>query len=258
MIFILLPAILKDRRGHNSEDYIMRIAIVDDDIFFTEKVERTLKTYFEEKRDPVKIQCCDAEALLKELEVQNGYDIYFVDVEMLGMDGLELAEKIHEIDARARVVFLTSFEKYAYQGYRVKAYYYMMKDAYQEELPQVLERVQKEEESEKDYYRILTETRYCKFKMSDILYLTKEKKYAMFHCVDGSEYRERKSVENVYHSLPQERFVVVNRGIVVNMKYVMKYGKMELTMQDGKVFLVSRRENVIVKRKLADYFGTLL
>jgi len=258
MIFILLPAILKDRKGHNSEDYIMRIVIVDDDIFFTGEVEKTIKVYFEKKKDPVKIQCCDAEALLKELQAQNRYDIYFVDVEMPGMNGLELAEKIHEIDAGARIVFLTSFEKYAYQGYRVKAYYYMMKDAYQNELPQVLERVQKEEESEKDYYRILTETRYCKLKMSDILYLTKEKKYAMFHCVDGNEYRERKAVESVYNSLPKERFVVVNRGIVVNMKYVVKYGKMELTMQDGKVFPVSRRENVIVRRKLADYFGTLL
>ncbi len=236
----------------------MRIVIVDDDIFFTGEVERTLKTYFKKKGDPVKIQCCDAQTLLKELQVQNRYDIYFVDVEMPGMDGLELAEKIHEMDAGARIVFLTSFEKYAYQGYRVKAYYYMMKDTYQGELPQLLERVQEEKESEKDYYTILTETRYCKFKMSDILYLTKEKKYAMFRCVDGSEYRERKSVENVYNSLPQERFVVVNRGIVVNMKYVMKYGRMELTMQDGKIFPVSRRENVIVKRKLADYFGSLL
>lgn len=237
----------------------MQVVIVDDDVLFLEIVEKTIKMFFVQKREQVKVRCCDGTTLLKELRVQNRYDIYLLDIEMPEMDGVNLAKKIYDYDARARIVFLTSYEKYACQSYQVGVYYYIMKDKYHDELTYLLEKVCKEEEeSKEECYTILTETRYCKLKMNDIMYLTKDQKYAIFHCVDGREYRERKGVENIYRTLPQQRFIVINRGIIVNVKYIIKYGKMELTMQDGKVFPVSRRESVIVRSKLADYLGSML
>lgn len=237
----------------------MRIVIVDDDSFFTKIVGKEVKDFFAEKKESVKIKCCDGHTLLKELQVWKHYDIYLLDVQMPEMDGLELAEKIHDLDANARIVFLTSFDKYACQSYQVKAYYYILKDSYQKELLRILEQVCiEEEENRKEYYIILTETKYYRIKINDILYLTKEKKYVIFHCLNGMEYKERKGIESIYSNLPHERFLVVNRGIVVNMKYIVKYAKREITIQDGKVFPVSRREGAVVKDRLADYWGGLL
>ena len=57
------------------------------------------------------------------------------------MDGMELAKKIRALDADARIVFLTSYERYAVQGYRVRAYDFMLKDSYKKDLTDLLERV---------------------------------------------------------------------------------------------------------------------
>ncbi len=237
----------------------MRVVIVDDDALSARTAERTVKDFFTEREEAVEIKCCDGCVLLKELQAQNRYDIYFLDVEMPGMDGLELAEKIHNYDADARVVFLTSFDKYACQSYRIKAYYYITKDYFREELPRVLERVcEEEKESNREYYIISTETKFCKLKMNDILYLIKEKKYVFLYCTDGMIYKERRGMESIYQCLPQERFIIINRGIVVNIKYIVKYVKRELTMQDGKTFPVSRREGQVVRNKLEEYWGNLL
>ena len=237
----------------------MRVAIVDDDSLSVRTAERTIKNFFTEREETIEIKYYDAGVLLKELQENNRYDIYFLDVEMPGMNGLELAERVHNFDADARVVFLTSFDKYARQSYRVKAYYYIMKDSCQEELPRLLEQVCAEEkENNKEYYIISTETKFCKLKMNDILYLIKEKKYVLLYCTDGMIYRERRGMESIYRYLPQERFAIINRGIVVNIKYIIRYIKKEITMQDGRTFPVSRREGQAVRRKLEEYWGSLL
>ena len=66
------------------------------------------------------------------------------------MNGLKLAEKIYALHANARIVFLTSYEKYALSSIKIGAYYYIIKDSYKEELIKLLERICKEEEENKD------------------------------------------------------------------------------------------------------------
>lgn len=97
------------------------------------------------------------------------------------MNGLELAAKVRFMDANARIIFLTSYERYALQGIRAGANYYMLKDSYQEELCLMLERVcREEEERREDYYVILTKSHGYKLLMDHILYLTRKSLLKLF------------------------------------------------------------------------------
>lgn len=109
----------------------MRIVIVEDDIGFVEEVEKTIRDFHADKREAVESRHLESTTLLEELKGQKSYDIYLFDVEMPGMSGLELAAKVRFLDTNARIVFLTSYEKYALQSIRTGAYYYILKDSYQ-------------------------------------------------------------------------------------------------------------------------------
>jgi two-component SAPR family response regulator len=65
----------------------------------------------------------DAVAFIKEHPV----DIAFLDIEMPEMGGLELAEKLMEIDSYIRVVFVTAYNKYALDAFRAHAIGYLLK-----------------------------------------------------------------------------------------------------------------------------------
>ncbi|NCC67013.1 MAG: response regulator [Clostridia bacterium] len=65
----------------------------------------------------------DAVAFIKEHPV----DIAFLDIEMPEMSGLELAEKLMEIDSYIRVVFVTAYNKYALDAFRAHAIGYLLK-----------------------------------------------------------------------------------------------------------------------------------
>lgn len=211
--------------------------------------------FFAAKGEAVDIRRLEATTLLEELNGQRNYDIYLFDVEMPGMNGLELAKKVQFKDRNARIIFLTSYEKYALQSIRIGAYYYIMKDSYQKELCRILERICQEEKAcREDYYIILTRSYGYKVLMDHILYLTKEKKYVFFQCLNGAVYMERDSMENIFRRLPKERFVMISKGIVVNMKHIMRFEKLEVTMQDGTTLPISRKMGADMKDKLADYW----
>ena len=56
-------------------------------------------------------------------------DVVFCDIEMPGMNGLTLATKIKDSAPDARIIFVTGYDQYALEAYRIHAHGYLMKPA---------------------------------------------------------------------------------------------------------------------------------
>ena len=61
-------------------------------------------------------------------------DVAFLDVEMRGMDGLELAKELREIHNKINVVFVTGYLEYAINSYEVDASAYLLKPVSEEKV----------------------------------------------------------------------------------------------------------------------------
>ena len=68
-------------------------------------------------------------------------DVVFSDIELPGMSGLTLAAKLKEAVPNVRIIFVTGYDQYALEAYRVHAHGYIMKPvdaaAIREELDQI-------------------------------------------------------------------------------------------------------------------------
>ena len=67
--------------------------------------------------------CEDAIDFIK----SNFVDVAFLDINMRGMGGLSLAEKIIDLCPECKIVFCTGYEEYAVQAFRIHASGYLMK-----------------------------------------------------------------------------------------------------------------------------------
>ena len=240
------------------EDKAVQIAVVDDESSFANKVKNDIEKFFQEQQKTVKVKCFFDASLFIDLQKQNGYDLYLLDVEMPEINGIMLAEKIRSLNYNVRIVFLTAHENYARYGYKVKAYDYLLKDSYQEELFLMLERIWKEDrENQEEYYIISSDNKNCKFYVNDILYLVKEKQYTVFHCKEEVLHRERGSLQAILEHLPKERFVWIDKGTILNLRYVTQFEKYVITLETGEKLTVSRRLRSMVQEKLTDYWGGL-
>lgn len=236
----------------------MRVAVVDDEVRFADKVKKDIESFFAGQKEIAKVKCFSDASVLTDLKNQKCYDLYLFDVEMPEINGIMLAEQVRSLDCNARIVFLTAYENYARHGYKVKAYDYLLKDSYQEELFLILERIWKEvQENQEEYYMISSDNIVCKFPVNDILYLVKEKQYTIFHCRDGVCHRERGSLQTVLGRLPRERFLLIDKGTILNLKYVVQFEKYMITLATGENLTVSRRLRRVVQEKLLDYWGEM-
>ena len=70
-------------------------------------------------------------------------DVAFLDIEMPEMSGLELAEKIIEAGNDIEIVFVTAYDKYALEAFRVNAINYLLKPLSSGDIAQTIKRLKK-------------------------------------------------------------------------------------------------------------------
>lgn len=99
---------------------MIKIAIVDDQEEDAELLKEYLAKYEEEHS--ILVQSTVFLASFDFLEKYHGeYDVIFLDIEMPGSNGLEVAREIRSKDDAVGIIFVTSMVPYAINGYEVNA-----------------------------------------------------------------------------------------------------------------------------------------
>lgn len=70
-------------------------------------------------------------------------DVVFLDIEMPGINGIEIAEKVEDFNENIQIVFLTSYEKYAMEAFKVNTINYILKPLTEEMLEVTVKRLLK-------------------------------------------------------------------------------------------------------------------
>lgn len=65
-------------------------------------------------------------------------DVAFLDIQMGGMSGLELAERLKRLHPDLRIIFVTGYQQYAVQAFRLHATGYLLKPVDEEDLEREL------------------------------------------------------------------------------------------------------------------------
>lgn len=213
---------------------MIRIAIVDDEIEFIEKVEKITGQYFTAKNVEYKIvRYLLSGELMLDVESGKYFDIYLIDIEMPAVDGWDLAHAIRQKYDEPYIIFVTSHLEYGIIGYEYNAWRYITKDTLQEKLPLAFEGLaEKLDRKNRKYYMIHTQSRSFMVDYNDIYYMHKEGKYTIVHTSEEI-IRIRKAINKVYDELGGNEFLFVDRGYVVNVRHVMALNDCIVTMRDG-------------------------
>ena len=113
----------------------MNILAIDDNVLALEELVSSIK----EACPNDEIHSFSKPSELLDFAKENPCDIAFLDIEMWGMNGIELAQKLKEIHGKANIVFVTGYSKYALDSYTVKASDYVMKPVTKEAVKEALE-----------------------------------------------------------------------------------------------------------------------
>lgn len=104
---------------------MLKLALCDDDPVMME----ILETYFEQLKD-AQIDYdvyFSAEELYNKNMQQITYDVYILDIEMQGMNGLELAKSLRNDVPNSLIIFLTSYSKYVFDVFEAITFDFLLK-----------------------------------------------------------------------------------------------------------------------------------
>lgn len=148
------------------------------------------------------------------------------------MDGLAAAHRMRKVDPLVALIFVTNMAQYAIHGYEVDALDYMVKPIryfnFKDKLSKALAMVQRR--NVKDML-LRIENGVIRLKLSEIIYLEKDKNYIVFHTQRGT-FRERGSMTDMVEQLAQSGFAKCTAGCLVNLDFVTKVTKDEVWLGD--------------------------
>ena len=97
---------------------MFKIAICDDESFFTEELRELLSSYMMEKDVVFEIDTYSSGEALIELGIEVvRYNIVFLDINMEKVDGIKTAEMIRKVSREVFIVFVTAYVDYSLEGW---------------------------------------------------------------------------------------------------------------------------------------------
>jgi len=113
----------------------MNILAIDDNVLALEELVSSIK----EACPNDEIHSFSKPSKLLDYAKENPCDIAFLDIELWGINGIDIAQKLKEIHSKINIVFVTGYSKYALDSYTVKASDYVMKPVTKEAVKKAME-----------------------------------------------------------------------------------------------------------------------
>lgn len=233
---------------------MLHIAVCDDDIKMLEEVKQILTDYCKTKRLAFKISAyCDGTDLLASEE---NFSIIFLDIEMQRSNGIEVAQRIRQMDMNVPIVYITSYIDYWRRAYKVHAFDFITKPFKPEELYKVMkDYLAALDDASEETITLPTDDGVVCFKMNDIYYFMFEAKKKVYaHTADG-QVLVRENLTDIYNMLNKERFYQIRRDCVLNLKYVQKIqNEFVIIMMNGDMLPLAQKKKDEFVRKLSNVF----
>ena len=186
------------------------------------------------------------------------YDVVFLDIDMPGLSGMQLAETLASLDRRPAIVFVTAHGEHAVKAFEVAAADYLVKPVETERLRTAIERLAPAPAEGVRIERIPVEKAGKKLllQVDDIFYVMAKDDYSYLH-TDGERYLSTISLAQLEKRLELSGFFRVHRRYLVNLAKVrevvpMYGGTLLLTLRDREEtqIPVSRRRVPSLKKAI--------
>ncbi len=176
-------------------------------------------------------------------------DLIFLDIQMPGMTGFQLLERLEDVP---QVIFTTGYDEYALQAFEVNALDYLMKPIAPERLATALARVRREpppqtrvDQGRLEQVFVRDGERCWIVRLADVFLMESEGNYTRL-CFGKERPLIRRSLNSLEEQLDPATFFRANRKQIVNLKWVEQTavgvgGALMVTLRGGMEVEISRR-----------------
>ena len=244
---------------------VYKIAVVDDEAEVLKALTEMLDKYKEEapidgatKFEYVAQVYSDGEKFLSDSPAN--FDIVFLDINMPGLNGLQVAQRIRRCNRSAAIIFITHYAQYAVKGYEVNAVGFLVKPidytSFKRNLDKTLE-VLSHSQSQK--YSIKTKNGIQLLTVGDIVYVEVQLHSIIYRSLSGNKIVEHYShgtMRGVYADLCDHDFCRCGAAYIVNLRHITAVRNKEIHLHGDVVLPISRKFSKAFSDAFMRYIGS--
>lgn len=234
---------------------MLRVALVEDSREEADALRGHLERYGRAKDIGMTVACF-ANAM-EFMDARQVYDLVFLDIDLPGISGMELAGLIRTYDAEVALIFVTNLAQFAVRGYEVNALDFVLKPVSYFNFAMRMDKVMRLMRRKSDGH-VVVETREQTHVVAfdDLVYVAVSNHKLSFRVrgVDGL-LGSRGSLKVMEARLADGPFVLISSSCLVNMNYVRSYRGTSLLLTNGEELYFSRPKRREATEKIAAFFG---
>lgn len=220
---------------------VLKIAICDDEQNMCSIIEELLLSAAKEICLSVDTEVFySGKSLYNYLKGKNSFDLIFLDIEMNGMSGIDISDKLRNImeDIDTEIVYVTCTTQYDRKLFDYHPLAFIAKPPESSQIQRALELLLKRKNIREPYFTFSYNRQTEKIPYREILYFESENRKV--NIITGAAvYSYYGNLSDLAPSLPSF-FCQVHRSYIVNLHQITRYGSREITMQNGQKIGIGR------------------
>ena len=230
----------------------MNIALVDDDAADRVRLEEILKEYDSLHQLDMRLeQFSGGEELLRGYAPFR-YTVIFLDIYMDGISGIDAARKIRTVDDDAALVFLTSSESHMPDAFSLFATSYLNKPCTKDQVFRTLDHIFRLRTGGEGSFTFSYDRQNFSLPYGDIVSLETNGNYLSIADKEGKIYRTRMTFSAAIERL-DSRFLVLMKGVAVNMDRIVQIKDGRCRIQDGTIFPLRLKSQTELRETWLNY-----
>lgn len=190
---------------------------------------------------------------LAEIKLSDKIDILFIDVDMPGLSGIELATMLR--DYTNLIVFTTAHSHYAIDAFGIHADDYLVKPIgsikFISSIRHLIDRrLIKSIYHEKDilFIRSAEKNRILKIYVHDLLYIQALKNYVRINIIGSISYEVKNTMANVERELANTKLMRVHRSYIINLDKIQHVLGNSIKISDNNIIPIGKEYKEAVMR----------
>lgn len=227
----------------------MRIAVIDDDQNIINQVEKIIIEYMKLKNSSVDISAyTSAEEFIstyksnKSMGIKLYYDAIFLDIEMGELSGIEFAKMLrNEIkNFTTQIIYITSHMKFMKDAFDTVAFGFLEKPLEESRIKATIDRLLEYIINSELTFNYSKASEIRRVLVRDIEYLEVDNRTIYLCEKDGIVHEFYGTLQDSLKKLPQDKFVQINRSVIVNINYIKRLDSHSLELYSNKILSVGK------------------
>ena len=181
------------------------------------------------------------------------YAVVFLDICMAGTNGIETARRLRQSDPEVLIVFVTSSPEYVWDAFPVHPFDYLLKPYQEEKFEHLAAELRRALRCKEPELEIRIARQSIQLPLRKVLYAIARNHYVLITTEEG-EYRAMCSFAQIEEKLTaRENFMSCNRGVIINMDKVLRFGEDCIEILDGTCLPVRQKDKCTLLAHFTQY-----